>query len=235
MSVSDTGSGIKEEYLEKIFEPFFTTKKEKGTGIGLATVAAVVKTFNGFLTVHSSPQSTCFTTFFPLSTQRSAQQQDFRQGRKDQKQKERNKKDEKENSVSQKSDEARRSKPVVLVVDDETSVREVVTLSLEHLGYTPIAFSNPRDALKKFALTPQAFDIIMTDMVMPELSGEELFFELRKFRTDIPVIVISGFTAKKSLDLVLQQPHTYYLAKPFTVEVLSETLNLISQKMRASL
>ena len=190
-SVSDTGSGIAPELIDKIFDPYFTTKRVgEGTGLGLSVVYGIVAAHEGTITVESSVGvGTTFHLYFPVHE--AAPRTD---------------------SIGM--DTAEQGNERILFVDDEEMLVEVTERLLEMLGYHLDAYTNPLDALEAFRNHPHAYDLIITDMTMPNLTGDRLAAEARTIRPDIPVIVCTGIgdsmDTEKAKALGIQK----YLIKP---------------------
>jgi CheY-like chemotaxis protein len=171
LSVTDTGTGIRPEDLPQIFEPFFTTKAVgQGTGLGLATVHGIVSQSRGHIRVESRPgEGSSFTVLFP-AVPGSADPPSGPAGRPD--------------VVSR---QAR-----LLVVDDDEMVRAVVSRTLEEEGYEIVQARHGREALQLLARDP-AVDLVLTDVIMPELGGRELVERLAADFPELPVIWMSGY------------------------------------------
>lgn len=174
ITVSDTGSGIDEELLNKIFEPYFTTKKQgKGTGLGLSVVHGIVKNFNGTIQVDSQVGvGTTFKIYFPLLV-----------GKEDQ-------------AFTETLESLPTGVEKILLVDDEEAIAKLQKQMLERLGYHVTIRTNSLEALKTFVVSPAAFDLVITDMAMPNMTGEQLTRELIAIRQDIPIIICTGFSEK---------------------------------------
>jgi len=174
LSVSDTGTGIDPGVIDKIFDPYFTTKeKKRGTGLGLATVYGIVKSCGGGIGVNSnSGKGTTFHVFLPLlekcqAAEPEKERMPFPTGREH-----------------------------ILVVDDEQPIVSLEKQMLERLGYQITCFSGSMDALAAFTADPARFDLVITDMSMPHLTGMQLAGELVAVRPDIPIILCTGFSEK---------------------------------------
>lgn len=171
LSISDTGHGIEPENVERIFEPYFTTKKAgQGTGMGLAVVHGIVKSHHGQIHVSSTPgDGTSFEVFLPLSekTDRPAAQG---------------------SNLRAATAGAR-----ILFVDDDEMVVDVTTRILGELGYEVQSFTDSQVALRAFEETPGAWDLLITDLSMPGMMGNELAQHVRNLRPTLPVILCSGF------------------------------------------
>jgi len=200
LAVIDNGSGIPPEVAARIFEPYFSTKKERGTGLGLSTVDAIVRQFGGAITVDSVVDSgTTLAVYLPLveGAEAAAPRPDAPRP-----------------AALPRGDER------ILVVDDEYPVRNVLSVSLQHLGYTVEVAASGAEALEKFG-TLERVDLVLLDMLMPNLSGEEVFFKLKEIDPAVPVLVISGFTSERSVHHILDHGGRGFLPKPFTIEDLS--------------
>ncbi|MFO7885579.1 MAG: response regulator, partial [Desulfobacteraceae bacterium] len=174
LSISDTGTGIDPAVINKIFDPYFTTKeKGKGTGLGLATVYGIIKAHGGDIKVHSEVgRGSSFHVYLPLmeKTQESEP--------------------EKEMIPHPTGTEH------ILLVDDEAPIVYLQKQMLERLGYRVTSFTSSVDALAAFRTDPSCFDLIITDMNMPNLNGMQLAEELAAIRSDIPVIICTGFSER---------------------------------------
>ena len=158
-----------------IFDPYFTTKGVgEGTGMGLALVHGIVKSYGGKITVGSKPgQKTLFTIYLPVTRKRQ------------------------EHYLYQ-SETLPTGKERILFVDDEAPIAKIGGQTLEKLGYTVSIRTNSLEALELFRTKPNDFDLIITDMTMPNMTGDSLAIELMKIRSDIPVILCTGYSKKIS-------------------------------------
>jgi len=193
ISISDTGKGIFPEHIEKIFEPFFTTKKEgQGTGLGLSAVLGTVQQHKGEITVKSQiNQGTVFKILLPLSSETQIQDQI-----------------EKPVNVS--------GKGKILIVDDEHVIRITAQAILENLGYEIKTAVNGKDALEVIKNSPDNFDLVLLDMIMPEMNGKECFIELKKINPEIKVVLSSGFSREEDIELMRSLGIKGFIRKPFT-------------------
>lgn len=200
LSVKDTGRGMERETLRKAFEPFFTTKPEGvGTGLGLSTVYGIVKQNNGFIYASSKSGEGCrFNVYLPRYT-----------GEK------------KAGKGSQKNGETLRGTESILLVDDEKAILGVIKILLEDLGYKVIAAVTPLKALKIYQDSPDKFDLIIIDKIMPEMRGIELRNKIREVKPDIKYIFMSGHSAEDPEDRISIMEHDPFLQKPFTQKELS--------------
>jgi signal transduction histidine kinase/ActR/RegA family two-component response regulator len=170
IDISDSGAGMSSTQLERIFEPFFTTKPVgAGTGLGLSLVHGIVLDHDAALEVESLPDAgTTFSVFLPLTEGEPAQEPAPLQ-------------------VPAGKGET------ILIVDDEESLVHLAEDVLASLGYEPVGCVGARNALRVFQGAPQRFDAVLTDAIMPDMSGTELVAELRRLRPELPVILVSGY------------------------------------------
>ncbi len=170
LKVSDTGHGIPPEVRDRIFDPFFTTKpKGEGTGLGLSVVHGIVKSFNGTIEVASEPgKGTEFTLHFPAIVH-AAPSPDKTENR-----------------------ELPRGTERVMLVDDEAAITDIEKEMLENLGYRVTVFNESAAALRIFREAPDAFDVVITDYIMPRISGAELIGRMKSIRGDIPFVLCTG-------------------------------------------
>ena len=202
LKVADNGKGMSEEVQNQVFEPYFSTKRDKGTGLGLSTVNTIVKLYGGAIEFQSElKKGTTVCVYLPeieaSITDSSAIESDATSG------------------TLQGGTER------ILVVDDEYPVRNVLSVSLEHLGYKVDAASSGPEAIKRYAEAEQAYDLIILDMLMPELTGDEVYFELIRYNPDIKALLISGYSSEDAVQRVLAEGRSRFLQKPFTIEELS--------------
>jgi PAS domain S-box-containing protein len=189
--VSDTGHGIPKEEIDRIFDPYFTTKEVgKGTGMGLAVVHGIVKGHNGLITVESElEKGTTFSMFFPVV--------------------------EKEAVVETESDEdLPAGNERILFVDDEESIAKLGHRRLERLGYKLESTTSPIKALALFRSQPDQFDLIITDLTMPKMTGDKLVKEILNIRSDIPIILCTGFSEKIDEKKAKEIGAADYIEKP---------------------
>ena len=173
LEVSDTGCGMPHHILERIFEPYFTTKaKGEGTGLGLSVVHGIVSTLSGHITVYSElGKGTTFHVYLP----RYLQEQGV-------------------DATVVTVAPLPRGHEHILVVDDEPAIVEMMRLTLKALGYRVTACSDSRQALEQFEAQPTAFDLVLSDVTMPHLTGAELAQRLLVCRPNLPIILCTGFS-----------------------------------------
>ncbi len=191
-SVRDTGSGIDPQIIENIFDPYFTTKDvNKGTGMGLAVVHGIVNNHEGKIYVESEQgKGTCFTILFPARKEDPVNEQ------------------EKEKIIDKGNER-------ILFVDDEISLANMGKQMLERLGYKVTSETSPIDALAVIQSDPHQFDLILTDMTMPKMTGTDLAKQILEIRPDMPVILFSGFNETIFSEKSDLSGITDFIEKPF--------------------
>ena len=170
--ISDTGPGMNQAILDKIFDPYFTTKEVgKGSGLGLAVVHGIVKSHKGSISVESQPgKGTSFSIIFPISE----------------------KKVEEPPKVNEKASGGNEK---ILFVDDDPAIAQMIKKSLERINYSVEIHTNPLDAIKTIQEKPDYFDLVITDMTMPHMTGIELFEKIKKIQSELPVIICTGHSS----------------------------------------
>ena len=201
--MSDTGVGIDEATQGRIFEPFFTTKQGGGRGLGLSTVYGIAEQAGGRVTVLSARQARAavFTLYFP----RYWGGPEAPIG-----------------TVPQRMPET--GTETLLLVEDEAAVRSSVRRLLEWHGYTVLEARNGAEALRIFDTHEETIDLVLTDVVMPEMGGHELVERLQSRRPELRVLFMSGFAERAFTSDGSMPASTGYLEKPFTVETLMRRL-----------
>ena len=213
LKVSDKGYGIPEDILHRIHDPYFTTKPVgEGTGLGLWTVFGIARTHNAIVEVESVVnEGSTFQIFFPES---SAMVEQSKQ------------------SIVERSDIIKSNADIshrILIVDDDEVIVRGMEQQLELSGYSVKAFTDPREALRVFEEDPSAFDILVTDQIMPNLYGDELIRAVKKMRPKIPTIVCSGYSPRLSGNPNASSPAKAHGAdahckKPYRFNVLTEAI-----------
>ncbi|MEJ2658351.1 MAG: ATP-binding protein, partial [Desulfobacterales bacterium] len=220
LSVSDTGHGMSAGLMEHIFDPFFTTKekgkgehifdpffttkeKGKGTGMGLSVVHGIVKSHNGTIHVYSEPgEGSTFNVYLPII----------------------------EKKLEQK---IRAEKPIptgtehILFVDDEESLINMAKQLLVSLGYTVTSRINSIEAFELFKTRPDAFDLVITDLTMPNMPGDELASKIMAIRRDIPVILCTGFSTRITEEKAKSLGIKAFIMKPLIRKDIAETLRQV--------
>ncbi len=201
LTVRDTGHGISEEDIHRVFEPFFTTKKQgDGTGMGLSVVHGIVNSLKGKIEVSSKPgEGATFLIYFPSS---AVQNQEVK---------------EKQALIS-------RGNEHIMLVDDEVYIVDMAKEMLESLGYEVAAFRDSGFALKYFQKKKDQVQLVITDMAMPGMTGEELSRELINIRPDIPIILCTGFSQTVSHEKARSLGIRDYIMKPFIKEELGKSI-----------
>jgi nitrogen-specific signal transduction histidine kinase/ActR/RegA family two-component response regulator len=190
--VADNGVGISPTNLEKIFDPYFTTKeKGKGTGLGLSTVYGIVKEHQGDIKVYSEPGiGTTFKVFLPLMQKTDPVESD------------------------EKVEIMETGKETILLVDDEISIVRLERQMLERLGYKVTARTSSMDALEAFKSRPEKYDLVISDMNMPNMNGIQLAKEIQKTRPDMPIVLCTGFSERISREITKKIGIKGFLMKP---------------------
>ncbi len=194
LSASDTGHGMDARVKSRVFEPFFTTKEPgKGTGLGLASVYGIIKQSDGRIAVVSEPgQGAKFTIYLPSSGE-----------------------DEIENVEEQPPPVTTRGGETLLLVEDEDNVRKMLGLMLRAKGYRVIEAENGAEAIDLFEQAEHAIQLVVTDVVMPRISGRKLVENLRTVQPDIHVLYMSGYTDDAIVRQGILEPNFHFLQKPF--------------------
>ncbi len=207
LAVSDTGHGIDSETLERIFDPYFTTKtKDKGTGMGLAVVHGIVKGHNGGLKINSKPgRGTSFEILFP----RTASEMQFDRIEM--------------NSLPTGNEH-------ILFIDDEETLIDLGENMLTKLGYQVTTHTSSIEAIEAFKDSPDKFDLIISDMTMPNMTGDMLANEINKIRPDIPIIICTGFSEQLSEKKINTLDIKGLLMKPLTISELAKTVRRVLDK-----
>ncbi len=201
ISVTDTGIGMTREISEHIFEPFFSTKGEgKGTGLGLATVYGIIRNHNGFINVYSEPNiGTTFNIYFPVSTGKAVE--------------------------SKVSEELIKGDAKILLIDDEENVRNVAEKMLKHLGYSVKIFENGLDAISYYEDEKNNIDLVILDIIMPNIDGRSTFLELKKINKNVKVLIASGYSQSGHAKEIVELGAAGFVQKPFRVHELSRVIN----------
>ena len=192
LTVRDTGCGMDQEVRSHLFEPFFTNKEEgKGTGLGLATVYGIVKQSNGAIFVNSAPgEGATFDLYFPRFIEQDTA------------------------VAASVSSQPMRGDEQVLLVEDQKSVRDLVCIALEGYGYQVVKAANGEEALRLAAAMPKPVNVLVTDVVMPRLTGPVVAERLRDRWPGLKVLFMSGYTERVK-PVFLNLPGTLFIQKPF--------------------
>ena len=201
LTISDTGHGMKPEVLKRIFEPYYTTKaKGAGTGMGLAVVHGIVKGFAGTITVRSEPnEGTTFEIFIPRVKNATK-------------------------SATRLREDLQTGNERILLVDDEQAIVDIGKKMLERLGYTVSIRTNGVEALELFKNQPEKYDLVITDLTMPNMTGEKLARELLKIHSGIPVILCTGFSDQLTKEEAIEIGVKDFIMKPVAMNQMSKSI-----------
>ncbi len=202
LSIADTGTGMDEATMERIFEPFFTTKSvNKGTGLGLSVVHGIITSYNGEIAVESKPgRGTTVRIYLPVineSAEEETSEKPFDKG-----------------SAS------------ILFVDDEQAAVQMMTMMMTKLGFRIRALSSPLEALELFRHNPERYDLVITDLTMPDMTGIELARQLHEISPQLPVILMTGYGKDIEYTIPLSRYGICrFLRKPVRLAQLASTIN----------
>jgi CheY-like chemotaxis protein len=211
LSVQDTGVGIDDEAQSRLFEPFYTTKElGKGTGLGLSVTYGIVKSHGGHLRVESRPgQGSLFQVFLPLAAKLPECV-----------------------DALPKLPEPPRGAATILLVEDNADVRELMRGALTDLGYIVLDAPGSYEAIRIADSHPEPIDLLVTDVVMPALSGVDLAKRLVEGRPEMRVLYVSGYTDHQNAAEMLEGPKVAYLQKPFAPTDLAFTIAQLISRAR---
>jgi CheY-like chemotaxis protein/exonuclease VII small subunit len=201
LKVRDSGVGMPADQLERIFEPYYSTKEQgEGTGLGLSVVHGIVEDSGGKIVVRSTPgKGSTFSVYFPIINNAAAAERPA-------------------------AEMPKGGSEHILLVDDESAIIKNGTELLERLGYCVTAFIDSQEALKAFRFQPNDFDLAIIDMTMPGMTGDVLARELLQIRSDLPVILCTGFSKKITQEKADQLGIKALLMKPFRLSELSKMI-----------
>lgn len=204
ITVSDSGIGMDKETQERIFEPFFTTKAfGQGTGLGLASAYGIVKNHSGIINVYSEKgHGTTFKIYLPASDKQVV-------------------------TEKFKLEEARGGSETILLVDDEEMVADIGKDLLEKLGYTVLVAAGGTEAIKLFKRHRDQVDLIILDMIMPDMSGGETFSHLRAIKPNAKILLSSGYSLDRRASAIMQQGCNGFIQKPFNLKKVSHKIREI--------
>jgi len=205
LRVRDTGIGMDEETRRRVFEPFFSTKpRDEATGLGLSMVFGTVTNHGGKVEIESAPQKgTTVSLYFPRAKSTSVA---LRQ-------------------TPLEAESAVTGSYRVLVVDDERIVRRAARRSLEQLGHSVVEARNGMEAISVMEGDANSIDLILLDVVMPKMGGVEAFPLLRRIRSDVPILISSGYSRTGDVDELVKQGAVGFIEKPYDIDKLSFHLN----------
>jgi len=207
ISVTDSGTGIPPELIDKIFEPFFTTKAlNKGTGLGLSTVMAIVKSHDGIVNVYSEPgKGTTFKVCLPaMETSTEAQKEQ-----------------------AEAANLPRGNGETILVVDDEASILTITSQTLQAFGYRVLTAANGAAAVAVYAKHPDEIAVVLTDMMMPIMDGPATIHALLQFNPNVKIIAASGLNTNGSEAQFASAGIKHFLTKPYTAGTLLKSIRAI--------
>ena len=205
LKVKDTGHGMGPDVMERIFEPYYTTKElGKGTGLGLSVIHGIIKNHGGDISVSSQPgEGTVFTVYMPIIDDVDVE------------------------IKPEPSTAATQGNESILLIDDEKQIIDIEQQILERLGYTVTSKTDSQEALEEFAALPEKFDLVITDMTMPKLTGDQLALKLMDIRPDIPVILCTGFNETINEEKALSMGIDKYIMKPIVKDELARTIRTV--------
>ncbi|CAB1061755.1 multi-sensor hybrid histidine kinase [Olavius sp. associated proteobacterium Delta 1] len=205
LTVKDTGHGMGAEVLERIFEPYYTTKElGKGTGLGLSVIHGIIKNHGGDISVSSQLGSgTTFTVYLPVIDDIDVELKPV-------------------NAAA-----ATQGNERILLIDDEEQVIDIEQQIIERLGYKVTPKTDSQEAFEEFAAQPEKFDLVITDMTMPKMTGDQLARKLMDIRPDIPVILCTGFNVTITEEKALAMGIDRFVMKPIVKDELAKTIRTV--------
>ncbi len=208
LTVRDTGSGMDKETMERIFDPFFTTKgMARGTGLGLASVYGIIKAHGGYIDVESKKDhGTTFTIYLPASSEKALI---------------------KEKELPQKTLKGEES---ILLVDDEDIIIDVGEAMLKALGYTVLVARGGKEAIELYNKNKDKIDMVLLDMVMPDMGGGETYDRMKEINPDIKVLLSSGYSIDGQATEIIKRGCDGFIQKPFDMQGLSQRIRKILDK-----
>ncbi len=204
LEVSDTGHGMPAEVMQRVFDPFFTTKdRSKGTGMGLAVVHGIVQSHHGTITVASRPgRGSTFKVYLPVISMHSQAKEDVK-------------------NILPFGDEH------ILFVDDESALVELCEQMLSRLGYTVTTCIGSHEALQVFKTDPARFDLVITDMTMPQMTGDVLAAEIMGIRKNIPIILCTGYSEQIAEENAKLRGLRGFVMKPIDMKALARMVRSV--------
>jgi PAS domain S-box-containing protein len=204
LMVKDTGIGMDQKTMDRIFEPFFTTKEvDKGTGLGLASVYGIVQGHGGYISVASEiGQGAAFSLYFPASEKIIE-------------------------ALPSKTEKAFISKGTILLIDDEKMVLDVGASMLSAIGYTVIEANNGQKGIEIYQQQQHRIDLIILDMIMPDISGSQAFDLLREINPHVAILLSSGYSIEGKAMEIMDRGCNGFIQKPYNLEDLAEKIKKI--------
>jgi signal transduction histidine kinase/CheY-like chemotaxis protein len=211
LTVKDAGHGMEPEVLERIFEPYYTTKEEgKGTGLGLSVIHGIVKNHGGDITVSSQPgKGAVFNIYLPVIDHIDVETESA------------------ETTIATNGSER------ILLIDDEEQIIDFEQQILERLGYKVISKTDSEEALEEFAAQPGQFDLVITDMTMPKMTGDQLARKMMDIKPEIPVILCTGFNEAITEEKALAMGIDKFVMKPIVKDKLANTIRAVLDNRKA--
>jgi len=205
LMVKDSGHGMGPQIMERIFEPYYTTKEQgKGTGLGLSVIHGIVKSHGGDITVSSRPgNGATFKVYLPIID------------------------DIEEEIHVIEPLIAINGKERILLIDDEEQIIDIEQQILERLGYKVTSKTDSEEALEEFAAQPDRFDLVITDMTMPKMTGDQLARRMMDIKPQIPVILCTGFNEAISEEKALAMGIDKFVMKPIVKDELASTIRTV--------
>jgi PAS domain S-box-containing protein len=206
LEINDTGTGMPEDVQNKIFDPYFTTKeKGEGTGLGLSVVHGIVTRLHGDISVHSEPgKGTTFIIYLPTVPPSSA-----------------------DASPDLDSVNIPKGNERILLVDDDVTIAQLNSKTLAGLGYEVTSFTNSEDTLHEFQKRPDNFDLVITDMTMPDMTGAELAVQILKIKPGMPIILCTGYSEQINEEKAKSLGIRAFIMKPVKISKLTETIRKV--------
>jgi CheY-like chemotaxis protein len=204
ISITDTGIGMDALTQQRIFDPFFTTKeKDRGTGLGLASAYGIINNHGGIIRVYSEQgEGTTFNIYLPVTEKPVSRQQ-------------------------RQEKELLRGSGVILLVDDEEMILEIGKDLIEKLGYQVITAPNGKKALEIYKRDQNKIDMVILDMIMPDLSGGETYSLLKEINPSIKTLLSSGYSINGKAQAILNNGYSGFIQKPFNLTDLSHKISKI--------
>jgi signal transduction histidine kinase/ActR/RegA family two-component response regulator len=205
LTVKDAGHGMGPDVMERIFEPYYTTKEQgKGTGLGLSVIHGIIKNHGGDIGVSSQPgKGATFTVYLPVIDDIDVEIEPI------------------------EAASANRGNEHILLVDDEEQIIDIEKQILERLGYRVTAKTDSQEALEEFSTRSEKFDLVITDMTMPKMSGDQLALKLMDIKPDIPVILCTGFNETINEEKALAMGIDRFVMKPIVKNDLAKTIRSV--------
>jgi signal transduction histidine kinase/ActR/RegA family two-component response regulator len=205
LTVKDAGHGMSPEVMERIFEPYFSTKERgKGTGLGLSVIHGIIKNHGGDISVNSQPgQGTTFNVYLPVVDDIDLEIEPV------------------------PTETATQGRERILLIDDEKQIIDIEQQILERLGYKVTPKTDSQEALEEFAALPEKFDLVITDMTMPKMTGDQLARKLMEIKPDIPIILCTGFNKTITEEKALAMGIDRFVMKPIVKDELANTIRTV--------